>query len=317
MNAPRIVSFTPPAGSLGLPGTIFEVTARFTENLLTSTLAGGFNVTAAGADEQFDTADDQPAPFTTTLLSSNTYRINLNQPLATGYYRLAAGTNLTDFSGNRLANPTNWVFGFREPLVWVGGDGNWDEANHWNLARLPKTNDLVRIDPPGEAEITLNSRDNLDLFAHEIYATRPVVFQDYPVLRLGNDAVFRALVKMGRIPGERGGINLRGGRSVYQGGLEINQSLSLEDHTFVIDSPGIPSRVGNDQIALSSSTKSLGSRFIIERGSTIEVLRTNETGNIFAWYAPEAENQSGNQFINRGVVRKLGRGVHILRNPDL
>jgi hypothetical protein len=94
-----------------------------------------------------------------------------------------------------------------------------------------------------------------------------------------------------------------GGRTVYKGGIEINGHLILQDHTFVIDSPGIPIQVGNYSISLSPSTKQLGSQFMIERGSTVEVLKTEDL--IHSWVA----NKPNDQFINRGIIRKLGRSA--------
>jgi hypothetical protein len=306
LKSPVLAAFTPPPDSFGLTGTVFEVTARFTEALLESTFPGGFAVMAAGPDEQFDTADDRSVPFTITLQAPRLYRINLSQPLSPERYRISAGTNLTDFSGNPLANPTNWIFNIREPIHWVGGSGNWDDPSHWNVGRVPKTNDFVLIDPPEQSEITLTSGVG-NLGAHEIDSSEPMVFQDQPTLEINREAIFRALVKFGRVPSQQAGALLIGGRSVYQSGIEINGNLTLQDHTFVIDSPGKSVQIGNYSISLSPSVKQLGSQFIIERGSAVEVLKSEDLS--YSWIA----NKSNDQFINRGLIRKLGNAVHPLQ----
>jgi len=85
---------------------------------------------------------------------------------------------------------------------------------------------------------------------------------------VGHEAVFRALVK---IQSQQGAARLLGGNSIYRGGLEMSGHLILQDHTFSFDSPAHPLQLGNYSITLNTSGLQLGSRFIIERGSTVEV----------------------------------------------
>ena len=305
LRSPKLLAFAPPADSTSLTGMVLNVSARFNEPLLASTLNGGFKVESSGPDDQFGTADDQVMAFTVATESSNRYVLNLQQPLPRAFYRVTALTNLTDLFGNRLLNPTNWIFAVRVPLQWVGGDGLWNDPTHWSEPRTPNRYDFVRITPSAPAIVSVDP-GNSEFSIHDLISTQPFIINSRADFTIGTSADFYNRVQIGTNTADsQNALLLYEGESRFHGGLQIGGTLRLNDHTLILDSPGIPAQVSDQSITLGSYVKHLGSRFIIERGSMVEIFKTNEVG--FAWQAQDGQSL----FINRGVIRKQGGGGHL------
>lgn len=304
VRAPRLLTFEPTSGTLGLTGTVFTVAAQFNEPIKSDTLGDGFFVTSAGADRAHGTSDDVRLVSGHSAQPGNEYRLVMDQPLPVGSYRAAVNTNLTDLFGNRLFNPAEWVFEVRGPLNWTGGSGLWTEVGHWSEQRIPALNDFVRIDVPEAAEVTLQP-GGAGLRFHDLVAAEPVVFRGGMVLEVGSQARFEEPLRIGVAgqPLQQFEANILGGVSLVHRGLELQGGLRLQDHAVILDSPQVPSRFVDAGLLLSKYVLNLGSSLTVQPGTELQV--DQSSASTATWNLSDAESR----FENRGAVRKRGAGT--------
>ncbi|MCC6234460.1 MAG: Ig-like domain-containing protein, partial [Verrucomicrobiales bacterium] len=304
IRAPHLLAFTPPSGVAGITGTVFSVSARFTETLAPASLASGLFVNEAGPDTQFGTADDQRIPSTAGLSADAAfeYRLQLNQPLPRGNYRVTASTNLTDLFGNRLLNPTNWTFLVREPLTWKATEGSWSDAANWNEGRIPTATDFVRIEAPGNPEVQLRAPPGSELLAYELRSTEPVWIAGGSLLSVTTQARFEAPVRVGE-PGASLGVDLSGGTSLFRAALTAYGGLTLRDHALVLDAPGNPARFTESTLTLMPYVQALGSHLTLQPGS--EAIVDQSAPGFSVWNLVDATCG----IDNLGTLRKRGAGT--------
>jgi hypothetical protein len=125
LRRPFLISFTPASGMRFVTNTMVSVSATFNEELSLSSLASGWSISSAGPDDQFGTADDILLDSTVAQINATNYSLTFPQPLGPGFYNTSLTTNVTDLWGNVLRGGTNWEFGIRVPVTYVGLDGLW------------------------------------------------------------------------------------------------------------------------------------------------------------------------------------------------
>lgn len=310
IRPPRLLDFTPAAGIAGLTGTVFQVTARFTESLAPASLAGGWQVSEAGADGTFGTADDAPVSGSATLIAGEgfRYQLQLPQPLPRGSYRVSATTNLTDPFGNRLLNPTNWTFLIREPLAWKAGSGEWASAANWSEGRVPTATDFVRLEVPGEVEVSLRSSGGNELQAYQLRANEGVNFAGGTTFSMVTEAIFNGAVKFGETTGSTE-VNLTGGTAIFRNSLEVLAAVTLRDHAWSLDAPGRVARFAEAGLTLMTYVQGRGSRLTIQPGS--EAVVEVPANGISTWNLADAA--SGLE--NLGTLGKRGAGTLRFTGP--
>ncbi len=150
---PLVVRVEPAAGA----PEVDAVVAFFNEPLDPATVsAASFLLFDAGADGDIDTPDDQQV--TTGVVS---YRSDLNAalltfaaPLPNQIYRATLTSGITDGSGLALAEDHSWTFVVADAVYWIGGSGNWTDAQNWSGGALPGSADDVVIDVPAAITVT-------------------------------------------------------------------------------------------------------------------------------------------------------------------
>ncbi|MBI3783118.1 MAG: Ig-like domain-containing protein, partial [Deltaproteobacteria bacterium] len=117
---PRILSVSPPAGAI--TGTLNTVAAYFSEALSLNTLS--LQLTEAGADGQFGTADDRTITPATHQFHDEVlgYVLTFDGGLPPGHYRATIPATVTDLAGNPLAAPMTWTFATYD----IGSDRDFD-----------------------------------------------------------------------------------------------------------------------------------------------------------------------------------------------
>lgn len=126
-TAPRVRRTTPRDG--GVVQVVNAVAAFFSEPLDPATLTPtAFTLTRAGADGQFDTADDATVGGTVEFRPDvlGAFR-NFKTALSPGRYRARLTTAVKDLAGNALAMPATFAFTVFDASVDGDGDGVPDE----------------------------------------------------------------------------------------------------------------------------------------------------------------------------------------------
>ena len=302
---PRLIRRQPADATFFLSPATVAVTAQFSEPLANASLASGLRVTEAGSDGLHDTADDVGVPAALTVLPDDAVGLVFAGPLPKGAYRVRATAALVDFQGNPLANPTNWHFGVREPLVWTAGDsGLWGTPANWSETRLPNTNDFVRIDAPAEAVVTLQPSPGVgSLYAYTLASTASVVLQGGVSVELGHQAEFHGPLRVGTPGSQSTEASIQGGLSIVRQGMTLEGGLTLRDHTLVIDAPGVASAFSNSDLFLSAYLQALGSQLILQPGSVLDTHHAD--GLTHTWNL--SDKQSGIDHL--GLLRKWGTGT--------
>jgi hypothetical protein len=117
---PAVIASTPNNNSNHRPGTLTEITARFTGLMDAASLrSSGFHLAHAGSDGQVGTADDLPLDVSTLSFSAVSNRMSFMPatPLRSGRYRATLTTNAVDILGNALAAAVSWNFSVPFPSV--------------------------------------------------------------------------------------------------------------------------------------------------------------------------------------------------------
>ncbi len=117
---PAVIASTPNNRSSHRPGTLTQITARFSGLMDAPSLrSGGFRLAHAGSDDQVGTADDVPLDVSTLSFSAVSNRMSFvpATPLRSGQYRATLTTNAVDILGNSLAAAVSWNFSVPFPSV--------------------------------------------------------------------------------------------------------------------------------------------------------------------------------------------------------
>jgi hypothetical protein len=103
-------------------------------------------------------------PNTFELRFGNRLIVMTFDPLPVGDYSVAFDSErIVDLAGNAATSADLDInFSLVEGTIfWVGGDGNWNDPQNWDLERVPNESDIVRADVASDATITISANVNV------------------------------------------------------------------------------------------------------------------------------------------------------------
>ncbi len=130
---PAVVETTPSSNVKVLASQLSQVSVRFSEPLLRSSVANGsLRLASAGPDGQIGTGDDVPVGGQIAFANDDTsLLLKLTGPQLAGFYRAILEGNVTDLRGNTLGADVSWSFEVRAPVFWnVAAAGNWSKRTN-------------------------------------------------------------------------------------------------------------------------------------------------------------------------------------------
>jgi len=159
---PRVARVSPRGGSASVVGSVFGVSATFSEPIdSTKVTAGTLRLFSAGPDGISGTADDVPVTGGVVSYRNEikTALLTFTTPLPSSLYRAVVSPTINDLVGNPMAAEFTWTFRVKDPIFWARDtSGFWDVPGNWSTGAVPGSDDIVIIDrPAGNFTITHRS----------------------------------------------------------------------------------------------------------------------------------------------------------------
>ncbi|MEM9218254.1 MAG: Ig-like domain-containing protein [Cyanobacteria bacterium P01_F01_bin.150] len=287
--APEIEAITPVDGS-EIARNLRRVTVRFNEAIDAADITTD--------NFQLRTADGELLTPENIQLRDDDKLVQLTyKPLAAGDYTLVIdGDDVSDRAGNALGTSdiTSAFSLIESTIFWIGDSGNWSDRSNWSTGELPGREDIVSIDVPGDATITVNAR----------LGTIANLFSNEHIEFIAGDLTITADSEL------TNGISLKGGRFVNNGltildGNSVWTGGTLERNGEVINQGEITIS-GASEKKLSTTLKNEGT--LIHAGTLTftngELINTDSGLYDFRSGTIETQRFQTGIFKNSGTVQK-------------
>ena len=147
-----VVSSSPGDGGVGI--NLQSLTVTFTQDLDASrTDPSGITLVDLGPDHKVGGGDDTIVPLASVQTTGGQLVISAQQPLPRDKYQLSVDARAaTDLSGDQLGSTYSIIFAnyvvAPNTDVWIAStSGDWNTPSNWSSNAIPKTTDVVIIDP--------------------------------------------------------------------------------------------------------------------------------------------------------------------------